>query len=400
MHRRAAVPLIVAALLLAGCDWTQVGFDNVNSGNNNTETTLTLANVTGLHQAWSAPGPSTGTVWQMLVAGGRVVANDGELDAFDPQTGDVIWNVTTEPTTTATCPSPWSGFPGPATNTRVPGTLTVVGSSVYGERDMLVCPGAPPGIEVDEIRSLSDGSVTGPDPVGGAVVVGPDGTQYRAGGGQVSGGAVHISGAGPSDPLSIPIVTGDALYTADFQGALYKVSTTDGSVLWNNGLAGLGGGPRPSTDGTFVYLTEAEALFAFDPATGDIVWYAQLGEQLNGEGATIGRNGLLYVGGTDHVYALDAATGAVVWSGAVPETVVNGVQFPNRPIVANGVVYATTGSQLTMFDAAGVTGCSAGVCTPVATVSLPAVSRTSPVVSGGAVYVGSGGSVIKLVPSP
>ena len=47
------VVLVACAALLSGC-WPQIGADGGHTRNNAVETTLTPANVNGLHQVWSA----------------------------------------------------------------------------------------------------------------------------------------------------------------------------------------------------------------------------------------------------------------------------------------------------------------------------------------------------------
>ncbi len=396
-RNRSLATLVVLALLLSGCDWTMAGFDAANSGNNGTETGLTLATVTGLHAVWSAPGPSGGVARQIVAADHRIVVANGELDAFDPATGASVWAVPAGSTRSDTCP--WGS--GGATVVRKPNFLTVVGGSLYGEDAKYACDTIPPSGDVGEVRSMATGEYT--DFQGGLVlgaVPGPDGTVYLdqfdsgLGGSDINGGSVFFNSL--SVPLSVPAVSGTALYTADNE-VLYRVSTSDGSTVWQNWLPGTDipySAPRPSTDGTRVYVASDTHVASYDAGTGAMGWDVTLPAALNTDGPTIGGGGLLYVESADHLYALDRATGGTVWSAVVPTA--SGT--PNRPTVANGVVYVASGSHLLMFDAAGSVGCAASVCTSVATVTLADASAASPVVANGAVYVGSGAAVVKLAP--
>jgi hypothetical protein len=60
----------------------------------------------------------------------------------------------------------------------------------------------------------------------------------------------------------------------------------------------------------------------------------------------------------------------------------------SAPVVANGFVYVSSSTGLSVFDASGVTGCSGAptVCTPLWTAATPSAA-SMPAVSGGVVYV-------------
>ena len=73
----------------------------------------------------------------------------------------------------------------------------------------------------------------------------------------------------------------------------------------------------------------SDYLYAFNAATGALLWKEILGKGVNPLAIA---NGVLYAGGNDdYFYALNAATGAVLW------------KYPTgaatRAAVANGVVY-------------------------------------------------------------
>jgi hypothetical protein len=112
-------------------------------------------------------------------------------------------------------------------------------------------------------------------------------------------------------------------------------------------------------------------------------------------------NGVVYTGGNQRLYAFDAA-GTTNCSGS-PKTCeplwTATTSYDTRsPAVANGVVYVAFGNgdgfnALAAFDAAGTTNCSGSprICQPLwNTASQDGTQTSSPVISNGAVYVGSG----------
>jgi outer membrane protein assembly factor BamB len=85
-------------VLVAGCDWTAVGFGPANTNFNPLEPRLTAASLQQLEVAWSAP---CGCTRRPLVAGGRVYVLDGfsgnspysmTVRAFDATNGQVRWS--------------------------------------------------------------------------------------------------------------------------------------------------------------------------------------------------------------------------------------------------------------------------------------------------------------------
>ena len=56
---RLVPALLAASLCLAGCNWLQFAGSSSHQGNNSSESTLTTANVSGLHQLFQTTLPST-----------------------------------------------------------------------------------------------------------------------------------------------------------------------------------------------------------------------------------------------------------------------------------------------------------------------------------------------------
>jgi outer membrane protein assembly factor BamB len=79
-------------VLVAGCDWTALGFGPANTNFNPFEPALTESSVQNLETAWSAPCACPGGQ-HPLVAGGRVYVLDGiTVRAFDAGNGQVRWS--------------------------------------------------------------------------------------------------------------------------------------------------------------------------------------------------------------------------------------------------------------------------------------------------------------------
>lgn len=95
---RSVVVILVAAVVLAGCDWTSFGFGPQSTNFNPSEPALTESSVAHLKVAWSASCECSGQ--RPLVVGGVVYAIDGygpqplalSLRAFDAATGTPKWS--------------------------------------------------------------------------------------------------------------------------------------------------------------------------------------------------------------------------------------------------------------------------------------------------------------------
>ena len=136
----------------------------------------------------------------------------------------------------------------------------------------------------------------------------------------------------------LPISSNEFITTGVGVNAVWRISATDGAVLWKNtfnaGASGIGDCP-PVTDGTRILcdyvapvgsdkMTQVgrpalERVYAVDVPTGAKRWDVALESgtlQPRNEGAIpLLAAGLLYVGSSvaPEMHALDAATGRVVW---------------------------------------------------------------------------------------
>ncbi|MCY4026916.1 MAG: PQQ-binding-like beta-propeller repeat protein [Acidobacteria bacterium] len=111
--------------------------------------------------------------------------------------------------------------------------------------------------------------------------------------------------------------------------------------------------PPVVNDGRMFVTTPQNQVFAFDAATGDLLWrYARelpaALQQLHPTNRGVALYGdKVYIGTVDsHVVALDAATGDVVWEQAVEDPAV-GYYITMAPLVADGkVMVGTSGGEL------------------------------------------------------
>jgi serine/threonine-protein kinase len=123
------------------------------------------------------------------------------------------------------------------------------------------------------------------------------------------------------------------------------------------------------------------ALSAFNARTGKLAWTVSGGrsEIVPGDGPAVSRGIVYYASRSGTLYALKAATGKRLWSKRFAD-------FVLEPVVANGVLYTAVRNQLYALNAR--TGRKLWVTT------LDSWVATYPVISRGALYVGSGAGTL------
>ena len=129
------------------------------------------------------------------------------------------------------------------------------------------------------------------------------------------------------------------------------------------------------------------SLYAFRISTGRVLWKQDCGDDVHVT-PTVG-NGVVYNGainGTMH--AIDARTGAVRWVAEVPGEVWSSAAL------GNGVLYAGTESALLALNAA------TGQELFRAVIGSGYANMSSPAVTGGRVYVGSGEGDVRVFGLP
>jgi eukaryotic-like serine/threonine-protein kinase len=188
-----------------------------------------------------------------------------------------------------------------------------------------------------------------------------------------------------------PAVAYGNLYIAGGPGSddavdqLYALSLRTGATRWRarrqrNGVWG----DSPAVANRRVYMQTARgsgnralALAAFDARTGKRQWTVSGGrsEVLPGDGPAVARQTVYYASRSGTMYALRAATGKQLWARKFSDIVL-------EPVVANGVIY--TGADDALFALSARTG------RILWSTALADGIGTYPVVSAGALYVGSG----------
>ena len=212
-----------------------------------------------------------------------------------------------------------------------------------------------------------------------------DGVLYAVGGGKVfyavdaqTGHVLWQLPVGSYVSMSSPTLDGNV---AVFGGALpyvfVGVNVATRSVAWRLPLPGVSSGAddvSPAIANGVAYvqvpegkLTKRVVEMAIRTSDGGVLWTRTLGvDRFNvvqralgqgemdahgGEEAGISTlaNGVLYVGspGVGRLWALDPSSGAVLWSSLLPA----GQAVRNAPVVADGLVYATSDTHLLILDA-------------------------------------------------
>lgn len=127
-------------------------------------------------------------------------------------------------------------------------------------------------------------------------------------------------------------------------GGLYGFNTSDGTQrFFNSSLAQYDQWTPAYYNGT-VYTWVAGVFRAHDPATGAILWSvtASTGNPYSVNSAPAIDQGRAFVVGYTNFCAIDLTTHAVAWS--------PGGSFKGSPAVANGAVYALSGSNVQSYD--------------------------------------------------
>jgi len=180
--------------------------------------------------------------------------------------------------------------------------------------------------------------------------------------------------------FTAPAVANGRVFVAA-NDSLYAFNATTGALLWIRGTSSIAQG-WPVVYGSLVYFSsQAGRIFAFDQATGAVVWSGLINK--NG-GATTGivvGGGLAYMNANNTLYAFNASNGHLVWRKVI--------EMISSPALGDGILYiddalglvralnAATGQQIWEAQPAHIAG----------------NIDSSPVIAYGYVYVGVGGSV-------
>lgn len=175
---------------------------------------------------------------------------------------------------------------------------------------------------------------------------------------------------------SSPTVTDGAVYFGSFDGSVYAVNKSTGTLIWEFETDGEVRASPTINNGT-VYISSYDgSLYALDAETGATDWTFDAGRAMYSSPTVA--DGNVYVGSwNDDVYALDASTGDPVWE------VTTGGSVLSSPTVLDGTVYVSNeGGAVYALDAStGGTEWEA---------EAPGVlAESSPTVADGILYAGT-----------
>ena len=349
--------------------WTQFHYSYTKSGYSPSETILNTGNVSGLKPVWQKTVASTlnGTP---VVSATTVYALgwNGDLEALRRSDGTALWTTSLGGTELAQfAPALYDNVVIVPTDGAGHGWMLGInartGATIW-KRALVDYPFAEPTIYGDNVYFATGNYLYDLNAATGAVrwrkLLTPDPTAYYPG----VYGPVAVSGSG------------QFVVAASLDGWLYELNAKTGAVVWKI-QAGLGiyrGGPAIYNG--IIYVPESRTqdetggfdLVAVQVSDHHVLWRVYCGEVTlvtPGAGA-----GSVFVGGRGSLDAFDAATGTLKWS-----TETSGWDW-GSPVLANGVVYTTTDSELEVFNAS----------TGEMLFRTTSVNRSSPVVLDGKVY--------------
>jgi outer membrane protein assembly factor BamB len=396
-------------------DWPMIGYNAAHTSYNNTETTIGLGNVGGLHEVWTAATPDE-IVAAPSIAGGVafVGSRDNKLYAFSA-------NGTTGCSgTPKKCAPLWSTsrLGGDVVSTpAVANGIVYVGS--VGEKMLAFdaagvrnCSGAPKVCRPLWSRTMS-----------GDVTASPT----------VDRGVVYVIAADAiSDKLdALDGTTGALKWDAIVDTDLSSTNHSASAVTVSNGVA-YAGFHASGADLAMVAAFDANGIKGCSgaPSTCEPLWTAPRTDPLQ-QSTPVFAYASLFAGNDFGLDVYDAAgkkgcagspkTCSPLWSGVAPvatPAVANGIVFDGnvafdalghtgcsgvpkicKPLwtnatgavgaVANGVAYASSTAAVTAYDAAGKKRCSGSPKGCQALWSTSVKNPTSPVIANGTLWIGS-----------
>ena len=377
--RRTAVLVLALVLIGASCGWARPRFDSANTGANPFENTISAGNVGQLVKQFTGPSPS-GVGAQVASSGGLLYASQYAFDASGVRGCDLNLK---------TCQPLFSTGGG---DSDVDGPALFHGSTAYDPAGVVNCAGTP--VVCLPIWTGDSSTPTG--------AVDPSGLHF----------AVNSTGSHGSAVLTV------AGYSRDGNigcSGTPRVCTARWSALAYSGAAGAHvrvAGPQAGDLFVSISGPSGGTLQARDAtdATGPVRWSASLGTN-GGFPAPVLANGFVFAADTTATgqsvaaYSPDGSSGC----GGVPKvctplwtTAETPLANPDAPVaVSGGRLFRATGTELRVYDAAGVQGCSGvpKVCAPLW--SAPIGGTVSgqppgaPAVANGVVYTGDNDGTVK-----
>jgi eukaryotic-like serine/threonine-protein kinase len=168
-----------------------------------------------------------------------------------------------------------------------------------------------------------------------------------------------------------------------YSSSVYALDASTGAARWQVGIGGQGSAPLAVANGA-VYIGSNDGISALDASTGAVRWRNQISAW--GDASPVVANGVLYEGTTGGLVALDATTDALRWRSHSSDPYKPYFAF-STPVVANGVVYADSEADQSVYALDATTGTVRWQFTlPPSDNEFP----EAPAVEHGVVYVVSG----------
>ena len=330
--RVRAYVLICAAIAATGSiatgDWTQFRFDPAHHAVNPNETILSPANVANLTVKWRTDIGGGCSASASVVDGKLYTADtgsaEGKLHALDTVTGQELW---TFPPDALLGDHAWT-TPAVANG--------IVYFGVNRPIPVVYAVDAVTGQEIWEHVGTISNIVSSPALLDGRLYVAfTDGTIRAL---DATNGQVIWSVIQPGGAHSSPAVADGRLYIAMHNRGLLALNAETGATLWLSAMPGpQESSPAVDNGRVFVGSRDDHKLYAFDAVTGATLWTATTNDWVQNSPAV--DNGVVYIGNNSgNVYAFNAATGGLVWQRAVSP----GFAIGGSPTVANGVVYVAS----------------------------------------------------------
>ncbi len=146
-----------------------------------------------------------------------------------------------------------------------------------------------------------------------------------------------------------PTVHGDRVYAQGAEyGTFYAFDAATGEIEWQAEVGGYVESDPTVIDGV-VYLTVINQAYAFNESTGELIWSVNTEEFPARDFPALVVDGVYYLAPGDYVYALDIATGEEIWS-------YQAYGLSSAPVVADGVFYGGSESAEYLFALDALTG--------------------------------------------
>ncbi len=322
-------------------NWPESYFDGAHSGFNPKETTLSVANVSGLQLQWGSSGPTSGVAGFALDGGvvyAESFASSDNLAALNAATGATVWSVT-------------AGNVGSSANAPV----ATGGNLVFAQCSFADQGGASYGAVCAYKKSngkliwqwsspcncLPEGGLNSSMVYDSGAIYfgysngGGGGSEYFVAVDAKTGSPLWTYGTGgPNTAGYATVAVGDGLVYVGCNGngfnGVCALNQSNGTLAWSanigtNSLAFSVGKKLLFVNAYFEY-----EVIALDVSTGSTVWtFATDGSDFP---AAVAKN-VVYARGSDYeLNALNAKTGALIWSGT-PQNITS------SPSLANGVIY-------------------------------------------------------------